>query len=260
MQLQKIQTIQEVISQTSYPSVVKGYMTLAVSTLFSKQTRDSQIELVSNLLEQAFSRTGQMKLSVEEKGFTVKEIIDYVLERKYITCDELSEIFKRGSLGKFGDFYGINVASVSKWIDIFYKLAERQSAISKLNELQRSRDTVVELSKDEKGKIIRQAILDVFEDRKKNGYEGTEGLSYPMYDFLFHKKIINISETKRQYLKEEAAVHIQAQQGKKPKDMRELYEQGRVDPILLAKTFAVRDWMNELIMNGTDINKLIDGI
>lgn len=257
MQLQKVQSIQDIIIHSNYPAAVKGYMELAVSPLFSKQEKAYQVLLVSNLLEQAFSRTGQMKLNSEEKAFTVNEIIDYVLERKYITCDELSEIFKRGSLGKFGDFYGINVASVSKWIDMFYKLAERQSAISKLNELQKSREAVTEVSKEEKEKIIKKAILDAFEDRKKHGWEGVEGLSYPMYDYLAHKKIIALSEIKRQYLKEEATAHIQAQHGKSPKDMRELYEQGKIDPILLAKTFAVRDWMNELIMNGKDIKDFV---
>lgn len=247
LQVQKSKEQQvAMVMSTTYSPEVKKYMTMALDDRFCKKTAQEQALIISNELERAIQRNGQSRLTDEEKGFSVTEIRSLVLERPYITCEELSVIFKKGSLGLFGEFYGVNVKSISGWIDIFYKSAHRMDAIKKLNELQKYQANQEEMTPVDKEAIIRDAIIRVFEDRKKNGWIGTEGISYPMYDYLFRKKIINPSEQKKQYLKEEAAAHLKTMHGKPAKDMKELYEQGRIDPIHLAKVFCVRDWMNEI--------------
>jgi hypothetical protein len=248
----------EMILAASFSTDMKKYMVLAISKLFKDLTDDEKINLVTQEFEKALTRTGTYKPDATEKGFTIADILEMINEKKYITQDEVSEIFKKGSLGLLGEYFGINVKSVSNWIEIFYKDVQRREALKKLNELQDAQNKITEMTPADKQTFIEKAIKDVFHDRKVNGYSGLEGISYPMYDFLWRRKILSPSEKEREYLKEEATEYLKSQMLSShstlaTKEILDKFEAGEVDVTKLAKSLAVRDYFNSLISDGKEI-------
>lgn len=243
----------KLIDQTHYSKDIKKVMKLAVDVKFSHLSIEEKILTVSNCIEAAYTRTGSIKLNPEEKTFFINEVIDILKDRVYVTRDELIEIFKKGSLGILGEYYGVNVKSFSQWIDIFYKDVHRREVIKKLNDLQSANDKVIEMTPIESQNLIKKAIIEVFEFRRENHQTGIEGISYPMYDYLFRKKIINLTDQEKKYLREEAVDYIQITYSASKGKLTELLDKSLIDPIKMAKTLAVRDYMNKAIEIGAEI-------
>lgn len=244
----------QLINQTAYSNDIKKIMRLAVDVKFCTLSIEEKVLTVSNSIESAYIRTGSTKLNEDEKTFFINEVIDILAERKYATKDEVIDIFRKGSLGLLGDYFGVNVKSFLLWLDIFYKDVHRREIVKKLNDLQKANDKIEEMKPEDSQNLIRKTIVEVFNFRKENNQVGIEGLSYPMYDYLYRKGKINLSDQERKYLKEEAEAHIKITYSVGQKKFDDLLDKSMVDPIKLAKTFAVRDYFNGLRSKSIDLD------
>ena len=245
----------ELIKQSKYPEQTKQYMLMAVSSLFSDLTTPEKVSMITEEFEKALTRAGTSKLDDKEKGFTISEIIALLNKKKQVTHKEVSEIFRKGSLGLYGKYFGINVKSVHEWIESFYADEDRKIAIRKLNELNQAAEKIRELTPIESQSLIKKSIKEIFEERKINQFSGTELLSYPIYDFLKLNGFINLTDKEKEYLLEEAEAmlksNLMAGAGyKKTEELIAQFNTGVIKSDKLAKVLAVRDFMNDLIESG----------
>lgn len=249
----------EMVKDSGFDPETKAVMLRAVAIRFCDLTESEQAQLITTELEQAYIRNGTDKDQVETKAFTVAEIIQLFSSRKQITHKEVSHIFKHGSLGLFGKNFGINVKSVNDWILAFYEDESRKLTIRKLNELKKQSEQVKELTPAERESVMVKMVKEIYFDRKQNGFDGLEMLSYPVYDILKVKGLINLKEHEKSALIEEAEEMIECAKyrtesnSEKPLGANLIYAITQSDATKVAKVLAVRDYFNELAANNIDL-------
>ena len=85
---------------------------------------------------------------------------------KYLTIEEVKYAMKQGVLHRYGDYFGINVASISKWLDTYLESDKRKDYVaSRQKYIDSSRQIGCrnEISAEEQDKIILNGIKERFE-------------------------------------------------------------------------------------------------
>jgi hypothetical protein len=247
----------EMIKNAVFDEDTKKVMLRAVAIRFQDLEESQKVEFIGNELEQSYLRVGVSKDEKETKGFTVAELIGLFNTRKQITHREITHIFRQGSLGIYGKYFGINVKSVNDWIIAFYEDEQRKLAIRKLNDLKKASEAVKEFTPAEKESIMVKMVKEIYYERTQNGFDGTEMLSYPVYNILKTKGILNLNERQKAQLLEEAESMVNG--GYYDKDLlmtstKNLNEAEKESCITnLAKVLAVRDYLNDLEKRNMDL-------
>jgi len=93
-----------------------------------KQPDETLKVFISGQVQLVFQIAGQ---TPEKKDvlFICREVLkDVKTKYKALTLKEIEFAFASGVRGEYGDFYGINVASISKWLKAYYNSPERAEA------------------------------------------------------------------------------------------------------------------------------------
>ena len=247
----------DMIKESNFDSDTKAVMLRAIAIRFCDLSMSERVQVITTELEQAYIRNGIGKDEVETKAFTVAEIVELFNKRKQITHKEITHIFKQGSLGLYGKNFGINVKSIHDWIVAFYDDEQRKLAVRKLNELKKASEAIKELTPAEKESIMVKMVKEIYFDRKENGFDGEEMLSYPIYDILKIKGLIKLSDSRKKMLLEEAEDLIKSPK-KKGVNIGKIissisFAEFQSDAIKVAKVLAVRDYFNELSERNMDL-------
>lgn len=123
---------------------------------------------------------------------------------KNLDFHELLDIINLGSRGKLCEFYGLNVASIHKWIE-FYLKSDYKKKYDKSKFIQR--DELPELTQSAKDEIVKKNIIATLTS------ENIHEASLPIfYDFLADKGLIDIKTGAILYLeqaKEKLATNLE---------------------------------------------------
>lgn len=111
---------------------------------------------------------------------------------KNLDFNELLDIINLGSRGKFGDFFGLNVATIHKWIE-FYLKSDYKKKYDKTKFIQR--DELPELTQSAKDEIFKNSIIATL--RSENVFEASLPI---MYDYLVKNGYVDAKEGAILYL------------------------------------------------------------
>lgn len=123
---------------------------------------------MNGLIHRIHAECGQVEDS-ENINITIDLLVkDLKTYNKNISFQEIELAFRNGIKNEYGDWYGLNNKTYFGWINGFTMSVKRQETIKKRDEL--SIVKPVELTEEEKKKIIHEGCLLVFEEFKAKGH------------------------------------------------------------------------------------------
>jgi len=213
-------------------------------------------------------------------GFTVnKEAQLFMLEQvpkdiqtrfKLLELPEIKKAFDDGVRGVYGEYYGISVLTINKWLKSYIDAGEHQKYIeSKVKTLAALLPEKTQLTQGEIDNIMRAGIVKCFTDYQTTGIVIDYGS--PKIDWLLTNGIVNPSKEDRDEYKRQAREELENNARDKKesinridrieanKEIDELISMLDDNPkiITLAKNMVLRDWFEEIIESGNDIHELI---
>lgn len=142
---------------------------------------------------------------------------------KFMRVDEIRQALKNGVRKQYGDFHGINIASLHNWIKGYISDENRKQALLKLKQ-ENEKEPEPLVSKEQAEQLWREAILKQFRKFKETGHFICE---FPTFQYQqFEKRgMIRLTEERKKEIYEQAKIKIQEGYRIKrlnPKDKNEL--------------------------------------
>lgn len=125
-----------------------------------------------------------------------------------LTMSEITQAFRLGTMGEFGEWFGLNNKTYLQWCKGYMGWQKRTEANKKQMVYNAELNKPKELTQDEKDKIIADGVLIVFEEFKKTGFIYDAG--NVTYNYLDSKGLIPFTvDRKKEIVKlAEAQVRI----------------------------------------------------
>lgn len=238
---------------------------LALQTrLFSTLDQKDAYPIVKNAIVKAYI-TARYEIP---EAFEIEIIIDETMKAiksKFgsLREEELSIAITRGLIGDYGDFKGISMISIIKFVKAYLKEESRIKLTlpAKEEKMKPSDEEIYQLSKSN--------ALKAFSELQRNGTVGSFG--GVVYDFLASIKLIELEqEEKNDYWKQAKEEYLKylntamanpldmSERNRLKKDL-ELFQSGeKKDRIIsISKRLIVDDYFRGLLMEETDLNTLI---
>lgn len=162
---------------------------------------------VTTMLASVYMLTGFSAPSSKDLGVLAAKITsDLKQYHGGLSVQEVSLCFENGSKDEYGDFMGINVRTITKWLKAYKTSGKRYKTIV---ELEKGKEALPPPSKDYDEQVYRRICLRYFEKYKK---KENPPLFCPgrMYQFLQGKGIINHSLEMKMDALEKAKSHLKA--------------------------------------------------
>lgn len=247
-------------------SIAKSTHNELAMALSSPKVLDSAPVEVATVVMQAIQYgclfSGQMKpINETDLTITTKFSTDYIVSScPTIRLSEIQIAIRDGLLGDFGDYYGINAATIIKFIKAHVKREKRVLLLSEMNIKEKLQPE--ELTPEQLESIAQKAYLDCLENFKTTGV--IEDAGNAIYDWLVRtKKMSPTVKEKNEALNEVKKVEIerllkeQASEAKKGnrqdvkriKDQVERITQNNASVISLAKKKLLSDHFKNLLSN-----------
>lgn len=161
----------------------------------------------------AFQCAGQTPKK-EDVSLIVREICK-VLQRYYrgLSIEEIREIFDQGVRGEYGDYKGINVVSISRWIKAYIHhpdtILRKQRELGKQKQRLRLAKTC-SISDEEKESIMLAAYRKSITDYRSG--KPVVDRCNAIYDWLDQKKLIKLTIAQKNELMQKAKKIVLARQ------------------------------------------------
>jgi hypothetical protein len=242
------------------------------------------LENGNNVVSQSYKRLADIIVkSIYDVGFNISEqeqkaLANYlVMEIKnefgYLTIEEVAIIFKNGSRGMYGEFYGINVKTLHSWVREYTAITKAES-ILKLNSIREINQKPKELSEEEKNRIKLDWIERVIKDfitLKETGEYVHYDLGNTLYSFFERNKLFILSkkekaviyngaveEYKRERAKENATSRNQRFEFSNALDKFLQKDKGEILKIKTkAKQLAIKFIFDKAIRDKVDFKKIV---
>ena len=237
----------------------------------SETSIEETITIIAELLSKASVISGY-PIKDEVASIFIEEIVkDFRTRYPLIHIKEIPTIFDKGSKGDYGEFYGINLLTINKWIRAYIDNGEHSKFVIDMprpeNQLQIEVKT--SLTHQEYDALIRAGIVRCFTD-----YQTTSiVLDYgnPKMDWLLQHKIIVLTQEQKDDYKLQAREELNDEALSKSGSLYrdDKIEGKRLFEALLnakdedsiiqskAKLIALRDWFEYLLESGDDIHEKI---
>jgi hypothetical protein len=170
--------------------------------------------------------------SIYDVGFNISEkeqkilAHNLVMEIKYefghLTIEEIEIVFKNGSRGIYGDFYGINVRTLHSWVREYISITKAES-ILKLNSIKQISNKPKELSQEEKNKLRKDWIERVVKDfykLKNDGVHVHYDLGNILYSFFERNKLFILSKKEKKNIFDNALTEYKRERGRENANSR----------------------------------------
>lgn len=177
-----------------------------------------------------------------------------------ITFQELQYCFKKGWKHEYGKFTGLNNSTYFKWINAYIAEEMRIHLRKQVLNKDYSSKIEVQISEEEKEAIIKRGVITNFETYKRGGLLLDAGNI--SYEYLRKKGIINLSDEKRDIIREKvkAKIRKEAIENKGAQTIGNAIENA-LTPIAIqieCKREALKDYFMQLVEMGIDIKDEIN--
>jgi hypothetical protein len=226
-----------------------------------KDATDNEIEKqLVTLISKTVFELGQAPKSTDELLLMSQSLLPEVKSMfQNLTLEELSLAAHRGALGFYGEFFGLNPVTLTKWFNSILMDMKRQDA-KKL--LLPEEPKQIERALSEKERI--DLALKAFDKFKQLGYY--EDWGNLVYSFLEAKELINFSNERKSEMKE-AVMKIELERLSTPltldekrtfdRDKNALLE-GRTDLKSKCKRYALNVFFKDLIEFKQELKDLLE--
>lgn len=213
-------------------------------------------------------------------GFTVnKQAQDFMLEQvpkdiqtrfRLLELPEIKKAFDDGVRGVYGEYYGISVLTINKWLKAYVDAGEHQRYLeSKVKTLAPLLTEKTEKTQGEIDNIMRFGIVKCFTDYQTTGIVVDFGS--PKINWLLERGIVNPTKEQREDYKQRAKEELANEAMSKTNSVyrneraegKQLFEEllnaddKNIRIQSLAKNMFLRDWFEEILESGNNIHELI---
>lgn len=170
---------------------------------------DTKLMWATAMLTRMHDMAGQ-KVDANNLKLLVRELMrDMDTRYKLLTMEEVETIIGNGVRGDYGDFYGLSVASISKWFKAYIDSgAHNEYLASKVTELKLMLPATTGLTDGEVEKIMISGCIRCFSEFSASGKFNDYGREN--YYFLKRKGLIKLTEDQiKKYLADAKAQYKQ---------------------------------------------------
>lgn len=262
------------------PIHLQKYALAKQGELISKMSVKFAIKSIYEVLAKALVDSGQNKAYEKEK---VELVILNISENVYqLICDKYKSLsineFKlaclNGSIGEYGDYFGINLKTVSDWLKGYLNDENKRKAMAEWNRLLEL--VVIQPKTDaQKDEIIVNGCIHYFEQYKQAGLlkqilVPVNSLCAVFYDNLKSKGLLIITKERKNELYDKALAEYKTDLEAKAKDRESSFKAEQIKPLLdsivgnnnktfanICKRMALMQYFDELIEMDQDLKDIL---
>lgn len=234
----------------------------------SEVNRSSLSYFIGQLIAEAVLVSG-FNVSREAQLFMLEQAPKDIQTRfKLLELPEIKKAFDDGVRGVYGEYFGISVLTINKWLKAYIENGEHQKYLeSKIIAGQKLLPKTAPLSQKEIDNIMISGIVNSYNDFKNTGVALDYGS--PKINWLLNKGIIKPTEEQREDFKDQAKQMLTEEaetkslslnrteraEGKKLLDelVNMLESDNKI--VSLAKNICLKEWFEEVIATGDNINQ-----
>jgi hypothetical protein len=237
-------------------TAIKGIYDVVVQTMINSGNKKDleDIDLITNLAESTYQL------------ITTKN--------QFLTIEEFKILCFNGVTNEYGDYYGINLSTISNWIKSFQNDNNRKQSMHYWNNLIHLA-TIKDKTEQQKRQIIIDGLITLFNELKPkfNEYQDKFKLEMPIishifYDFLKELGLINFTAERKEQIYDRSKYQYEAKLQKSKLDPSIKFNQKDLESALLnlpkdrtfsnlCKLEALRDYLSDLFELDEDINSII---
>jgi hypothetical protein len=196
------------ITETQNPYV----LTLQSKRVTALKKQEAVTEYIDMLTKVYFEAGHAMPGKTKEEQVKQLQILSIAFHEevqtyfKFMRVEEIRQALKNGVRKQYGDFHGINIASLHNWIKGYISDDNRKQALLKLKQ-ENEKEPEPLVSKEQAEQLWREAILKQFRKFKETGHFICE---FPTFQYQqFEKRgLINLTKERKKELYEQAKAEI----------------------------------------------------
>jgi hypothetical protein len=222
-----------------------------------KQDDEILNEFIAEQVESLFLFSGQTPLK-DDVLLICREIIkDLQMRYKYLTLKEIEYCFAAGIREQYGEYYGINVKTISKWLRTYYNSDDRREAMQKIVFPEKTAALLPEY-KISNGEITVKR----WEQFKVHGF--VRDANNTAYNYLDSKKLIPFTVQEKNEMMDQAEKELRNEAKTSAKNIFQVGEiidkiedEGNEIIKRRAKRIAVNAFFARLVDGKTDLTELL---
>lgn len=244
------------------------FVAAALQTKYKKINVPKRQAVLSTYIAEVFKFRGQIANSTDlvDMARDLDRKLAGDEELSLLTLEEVRVAFLHGVAGDYGEYYGINYVTLSKWVTSYFYSAERLEAVRKyIKATERQPQTTnliaqksVETTEWEREMRQIEDIKGYFEDvkagREINGMQHFQSVAY---HYLVNRGFLNPTKEEKEEAKKRAIEWLHRYRSQKHRSIMEILDDGydsaggkqvsdRDKVIRKAKTIILADWLKSL--------------
>jgi hypothetical protein len=266
----------EIIKTDGQIMICQNKIVMALQGKIMKDCTDLELAVkISACVEKAWFDLGLRPVSDTDFDLLKLNLMNECRISFYnLTLDELQAAIHNGVRGKYGEVFGLSVIGVTKWLASYMTAMERQEGKKQLEKLKE--EAKPEPTPDEKFTIGKHLCINLFETFKKSGQFDRTLLA--VYEFCKQYDLIDKDYRKGIY-KEALDLLVKAKELEAnlcmdfrkrirlKEDLELLKDNASNDGVTtdqdsdvkrMGKQIALKNWFNDLIIDETNFNELIE--
>jgi hypothetical protein len=195
-------------------------------------------------------------------------------KNQLLTIEEFKILCFNGVTNEYGDYFGINLTTISNWIKAFQNDINRKQSMHYWNNLIHLA-TIKDKTPDEKRQIIIDGLITLFNELKPKFDDHKDKfklempiISHIFYDFLKELGLMNFSKERKEDIYDRSKYQYEAKLQKSRLDPTIKFNQKDLESALLnlpkdrtfanlCKLEALRDYLSDCFELDEDINNII---
>lgn len=262
------------------PEQLRKYALAKEGKMISKMPLKDAITNIYDTLCKVLVDTGngnmQKQDNVESVLITISESVYQLIFDKYkvLTINEFKLACLNGSLGDYGQYFGLNLKTVSDWLKGYNNDENKKKAMAEWNRLI-GLVSIQEKTPEQKDAIIVDGLIHYFNEYKKAGLVQkfvlpVNSLCAVFYDNLKEKGLLIITKERKLEMYDKALAEYKADLEAKAKDRTVNFKTADIKPLLesiagnnnksfanICKRMALLQYFDELIEMDMDIKDIL---
>jgi len=273
-------TISDHSAINQLPEQLRKYALAKEGKMISKMPLKDAITSIYDTLCKVLVDTGngnmQKQDNVESVLITISESVYQLIFDKYkvLTINEFKLACLNGSLGDYGQYFGLNLKTVSDWLKGYNNDENKKKAMAEWNRLI-GLVSIQPKTPEQKDAIIVDGLIHYFNEYKKAGLVQkfvlpVNSLCAVFYDNLKEKGLLIITKERKLEMYDKALAEYKADLEAKAKDRTVNFKTKDIKPLLesiagnnnkpfanICKRMALLQYFDELIEMDTDIKDIL---
>lgn len=273
-------TISDHSAINQLPEQLRKYALAKEGKMISKMPLKDAITSIYDTLCKVLVDTGngnmQKQDNVESVLITISESVYQLIFDKYkvLTINEFKLACLNGSLGDYGQYFGLNLKTVSDWLKGYNNDENKKKAMAEWNRLI-GLVSIQEKTPEQKDAIIVDGLIHYFNEYKNAGLVQkfvlpVNSLCAVFYDNLKEKGLLIITKERKLEMYDKALAEYKADLEAKAKDRTVNFKTADIKPFLesiagnnnkpfanICKRMALLQYFDELIEMDMDIKDIL---